>query len=54
MRGFLLNFEDKSRGLMLLLAVSACGRGLFWEENMESLYIGLLGDGIAGLSQNVI
>lgn len=50
MRDFLLNFEDKSRGLMLLLDVSARGRGLFWEENMESLYIGLLGGGIAGLS----
>lgn len=39
---------------MLLLDVSARGRGLFWEQNMESLYIGLLGGGIAGLSQNVV
>lgn len=37
-----------------LLAVFAGGYGPFQEENMESAYLGLLSDGIAGVIKDVI
>lgn len=55
MYSFLLRFEGISRGLMsCLLAVFVRGCRPFQEENMESAYLGLLSDGIAGLIQDVI